>query len=240
MKKHFSTFLVLVLSVFLITSCKDKVPDGDNDPKDETPLDIGDFLPTKEGSWWLYNSTLPDQYLRKSTGKDTLKSGLMFKLFTYEAVSVGDKDAEYFGKFDGKDYYTLFTFDSVDANFFKVIILRDSCKVGDTWTNTGKMPYTAAGISGEVDIIVKCEIQSITDTYSMTDTTFNNVIKMHAKLSGTTAILPSTIDCGSVTYYFAKGIGVVRQEFDIKISLLGIKLFEKKHTETLFDYHIEK
>lgn len=239
MKKGFLSVLLLTLSLGLLYSCKDE-PAPDNKIEDDTALDIGDFLPTKAGSWWLYNSTLPDQYLREATGIDTMKAGYNFKLYTYKPVSTGDKDPEYFGKFDGKDYYTLFTFDSLEANYFKVIILRDSTFVGDTWVNSGVMPYETSVISGEVDIKVYCEVKSLNHTIHTPDSTFNNVIMMQGRLTGTTALIPGEIDCGTITYYFVKGVGVVSQTFDIEIKVLGIKFFEKKHSETLADYHIEK
>lgn len=237
MKKILNLLFIFSIGI-LLYSCKNDVK-PDNEIEDETPLDIADFMPTSAGSWWLYNSTLPDQFLREATGIDTLKSGYMFKLFTYKALSTGDKDPEYFGKFDGKDYYTLFTFDSVEANYFKVIILRDSAKVGDKWVNTGVMPYDAGLFSGEVDIKVNCEVLSTTDVIYSEDTTFTNVIKMQGKLTGTTAAIPGDIDCGTITYYFVKGIGVVSQNFDIEIKVGPVSFFKKKHSETLADWHIE-
>lgn len=228
----FSTALLgISLFTLSLTSCKEKK--GDNEIEDGTAGIIDNYLPTTEGSWWLFNSTNPasSQYKREATGIDSLQDGLRFRYFTYTPLSTMDADPEYFGKFDGTDYYTLFNFGTpAEPKYFRAIVMKDDPFVGMSWVNTGSINY---GIVN-VDMEVTCQILTLTDAITTADTTFTNAIKLHGKLRAKTSVIPWGT-YGTVYFWFVPNVGIVKQEFDIS---LPAGLYTKKHIDELVEYHI--
>lgn len=216
----------------LLFSCKKR--DGDNDVDDPTPGTIDTYLPTTAGSWWLYeNESSYEQYKREATGIDSLKAGLVFKYFTFTPMATMDANPEFYGKFDGTDYYTLFDFTGDGSQYFKAIVMKDDPYVGMSWLNTDEIPYSL----GSVKVEVNCEIQSTTEVITTGGTTFNNVIKMKGKMRARVSAIPWT-DCGDVTFWFAPEVGIVKQDYNIRIRLMSVTLYENIHVDNLKSYYI--
>lgn len=240
MKKILPFLSIIVGSLALgLGSCKPESGkiEPENKVEDSVAKAIDNYLPSTAGSWWLYNSSLGDQYKREATGRDTLKADLLMKFFTYTAMSTMDDDPEYFGRFDESKYFTLFTFDSstTEANYIPLVVMKDEPFVGMEWLNEGEV---AVDGYGTVQMNATCKIESLTDVVVTDDTTFTNVVKMKATLKAKASAL-SWVNCGTITYWFVKQVGIVQQDFNIELKVLGVSLYEKIHLDVLTDYHIE-
>lgn len=239
MKKLLSILGIISASAWFMTSCEPPRVDPENEVTDSIPKSIDNYLPATAGSWWLYNTSLGDQYKRSATGTDTMKGGLKMKYFTYTNMTSLDENPEYFNRFDEVNYYTLFTFDSAasDASYIPLVVMKDDPYVGMSWEN---MSAIIDDTYGEIEMKATCKVESLTDVIEIDDTTFTNVIKMKAKLEGTTSFISGWKDCGYITFWFVKRVGIVQQDYNIKISLAGATLFEKVHLDVLKAYHIEE
>lgn len=231
MKKFGFYILLSGLALASFNSCKDKKK-PDNIIDDPIPASIDNYLPATAGSWWLYNSTDGNQYKRVATGTDSVKAGLTFEYFTFTNQTSLNQDPEYFNRFDGKNYFTLLTFDSstTDATYIKLLIMKDDPYVGMEWLNEG----VTSSDFGEVTMRASCKIESTTDIVETDDSTFTNAIRMKATLEGRTATIP-TVPCGTITFWFVKRIGIVKQDYNIGLPL---GLYTNRHIEVLKASHI--
>lgn len=239
MKKSLLTISAILAVVFSMSifSCKpEDDTDKDNDVKDSIPTSIDNYLPTTTGSWWLYNSSTGKQYKRESTGKDSLRGGLTMKYFTYTDLSISDPNPEYFNRFDGDKYYTLFTLDSstVDPTYIPIIIMKDDPTVGMSWVNEGTS--STAGY-GDVTMRLTFTVESLTETIATDDSTFTNAIKVKGVLKGKNAVT-TWVDCGTITYWFVKRVGMVQQDYNIELKMAGITLYQDIHLDVLKNYNI--
>lgn len=240
MKKIIPLVVVIFAALaFGLSSCNPSSDNitPDNHIEDSIPKIIDNYLPSTAGSWWLYNSSLGDQFKREATGIDTLKSDLLMKFFTYTKLSTMDDDPEFFNRFDDSKYFTLFTFDSTeaDANYIPLVVMKEDPYVGMEWLNEGSVMVDGYGM---VDMNAICKIESLSDVVVTDDTTFNNVVKMKATLKAKVAGI-SWVNCGTITYWFVKQVGIVQQDYNIELKLMGITLYEKIHLDVLTDYHIQ-
>lgn len=240
MKKFIQLLSIIACSLALgFSSCnpESKNIEPENNVEDSIPKSIDNYLPATGGSWWLYNSSLGDQFKREATGRDTLKADLLMKFFTYTAMSTMDDDPEYFGRFDESKYFTLFTFDSstTEANYIPLVVMKDEPFVGMEWLNEGEV---AVDGYGTVQMNATCKIESLSDVVVTDDTTFTNVVKMKATLKARILGL-DWVNCGTITYWFVKQVGIVQQDFNIELKMVGVTLYEKIHLDVLTDYHIE-
>lgn len=243
--KQFSFAVSLFALLFSISLFSCKKEDNNNNPDkdpdnnivDSIPQSIDNYLPTTEGSWWLYNSSLGKQFKRESTGLDTFRGGLTMKYFIFTDLAEDDPNPEYFNRFDDNKYFSLFTLDSsiVDPTYIPIIIMKDNPTVGMTWINEGS---SSTGGFGTVLVQMSCTVESLTEKVVLDDTTFNNAIKVKGLLKAKNAAT-TWVDCGSITFWFVKRVGVVQQDYNVSLSLAGITLYEKIHLDVLKSYHIE-
>lgn len=240
MKKNLAVFSSVCLGALLLLNACSKSSKMDPENNIENPTtasSIDNYLPSTPGTWWLYNSSTGEQFKREATGIDTVVAGLTMKFFTNTKLATLDTDPEFFNRFDDNKYFTLFTFDSTaeTANYIPLVVMKDNPYVGMEWLNEGFIDVDGYGT---VEMNAICSIESLTDVVVLDDTTFNNAVRMKANLKAKAPGL-SWIDCGSITYWFVKTVGIVQQDFNIELKVLGVSLYKKNHLDVLKEFHIE-
>ena len=209
-----------------MAACKKK---GDNQNLEDTNTPVSDYMSTKAGSWWLYSTDDGHYVKRVATGKDSLKMDLVFNYYEATDSSTGHVTPEYFGK-NGDKYLMLIDIDGNETNYLQAIIQKDNAQVGDTWTNTASVSYS--GIS--FDLLTEGEVISVNGTLMLNGHLYSQVTEVKNTLKGKLSSTPVYTNCGTVTMWFVKGIGVLRSNFDINI----LSFYQKHYEHSLVDYHI--
>ena len=218
----------VVLLVFVV-SCKKK--DGANQNLDPNKQDSTNYMSTKVGSWWLFGARNGEVTKRMATGRDSMKNGLRFSYFE-RMDTTSDYNTitpEYFGKNENK-YLSLFDFDGGGTNYATLVFLMDDVNAGSSWTNTQDYTYG----SYKLNLYVESNVEFVDGTLTLGNTTYTGVTKVHNKLKGKLQLQAGYLDAGKLDIWFAKGIGVIKQDVDINI----LSFATKKHTDSLLDYHI--
>lgn len=218
----------LSVGLFCIVAFSQCKKDGVNQHLDPSKQTANDYMSTKGGSWWLYGTADGKVYKRKATGKDTMKNGLKFSY--YESVDTNSQfiTPEYFGK-NNNYYVTLFDLDGGQTDYMTVVIMQDSAVTGSSWSNTETY-------KSNYDLLVESDVVSAGGTLTVNGKTYNDVSEVFSHLKAKPKTIPTYIDCGTINVWFAKGVGLLKQ--DVNISVLGI--YALQHQDSLMDYHIEQ
>lgn len=226
-------FLLIVCGAVTITACRKKEGINQNlDPNKQTETN---YMSTKSGSWWLFGARNGDITKRMATGKDTVKNGLKFDYFELLDTNKKFITPEYFGKNENK-YVSLYDLDGAQTNYVTLVFLLDSVKTGSSWENTQNYKYS----SYNINMLVQSRVDFIDGTLALGDTVYNKVTKVHHDLKGKLPpLVPAYIGVGTLDVWFAQGIGIIKQDVNVDINVLGSSLLTKKHTDSLLDYHIE-
>lgn len=229
--KHCGKIATLCLLTFVI-ACKKK--DGANKHLDPNQQEVSNYMSTKPGSWWLFGARNGDVTQRIATGKDSVKNGLLFSYFE-KMDTTSESNAitpEYFGK-NGINYVSLFDMDGGKTNYITLVFLQDD---KTEWENTDDYNYQGT----KVNLWVKSKIEFADGTLTLGGKTYDKVTKVHHELKGKIQLMPNYIDAGTLDVWFAKGIGIIMEDVNVKITVLGNTYAEKKHTDSLLSYHIEE
>ena len=224
-------------SFLLFFSCKKK--EGANQNLDPDKQERSNYMSTKEGSWWLFASKDNLTIKRIATGKDSIKKGLLFSYF--EKWDITDYPAnepeitpEYFGKNENK-YVSLLSFDETQTNYVTLVFLLDSAKKGDSWENTEDYTYNNI----KMNLYVKSSVAFIDGSLELGKLgTINDVTKVHHELKGKTNFMATYTNVGTLDIWFAKGIGIVKQDMNVDIKLFGSSIVSRQYADSLIDYHI--
>lgn len=222
---YLSFTVLLLAAVVLSASCNKRKGDNqDLDPNNQQP---NDYMSTQTGSWWLFGADDGKVYKRMATGQDSMKNGLLFSY--YESIDTNSHyiTPEYFGK-NGNKYVSLFDLDGSQSNYITVVLLEDSAQTGDAWSNT--QTYQS-----NYDLLVESHVVSTDGTLTLNGETYTNVTHVYNTLFAKPKVTPNYIDCGNINVWFAKGVGLVKEDADI--SVLGI--YNLQHKDSLLAYHIE-
>lgn len=212
------------VAIVMVSSCKKSGVNQNLDPNAQKDYD---FMSTKSGSYWKYGSRSGVTYTRYARGKDTVKNGLKYSYFE-RIDTAAHLLPEYFGK-NNQYYITLIDLDGAETTYLPYVFWKDSAKTGDSWDNTGQVYHPLAG---NVDALIESDQSE--DGLSMTigSKTYTNVVHVHSDIKVT--LLSTRI--GTMDIWFVKGLGVLREEFNIDI----FGAYTQSHTDSLIDYHIEK
>lgn len=228
MKKYLRYFFALVaLPSITLTACKkgdNQKLDGDNDP-------ISDFMSTKEGSWWMYGSNEGSVTIRRATGKDSLMLERIYNYYETTDTNSQYITPEYFGK--NKDNFLMLVDMDLNGNkqnYLNVVVQKENPQVGDSWSNTGSLSY--AGMP--FDLLTEGEIKSTGGTMVLNGTTYTEVTEIENKLKFKPKLHPIYAKCGTARMWFAKGIGIIKSDFDISVG----SLYTRKYNDSLLSYHI--
>lgn len=228
MKKYILYFVALVaLPCITLTACKkgdNEKLDGDNDP-------ISDFMSTKEGSWWMYGSNEGTVTIRRATGKDSTMLERVYNYYETTDTASQYVNPEYFGKNQDK-FLMLVDMDlnGNKQNYINVVVQKDNPTVGDSWSNTGSLTY--AGMP--FDLLTEGEIKSIGGTMVLNGATYTEVTEIENQLKFKPKLHPVYAKCGTARMWFAKGIGIIKSDFDISIG----SLYSRQYTDSLLSYHL--
>lgn len=204
---------------------------GDNEKLKGENEPVGDFLPSKEGSYWLYGSNEGNVNRRVATGRDTSYNGRRYDYFENTDTNTHFVTPEYFGK-NGEFYLMLLDLDGSQQNYLDLIVLKDDPQVGEEWTNTGSISYSGL----RFDLKTEGEITATGGTEVINGVTYTEVITTKNILKGKPAATPGYINCGSVQMSFVKGIGVIRTTIDLDI----LSFYRRFYSDSLLNYHIEE
>ena len=226
-----------VALVCLLTSaiaCTKK--DGANQNIDPNKQEGSNYMSDKPGSWWLFGARTGEITRRVATGKDSTKNGLKFSYFEkidenpQVEQSQWKRTPEYFGKNEGK-YVSLFDMDGSQTNYVTLVFLQEGAT---EWTNTQDYNYQ----NTKINLLTESKVELSDGTLTLGDTTYEKVTKVHHTLKGKIALMPNYLNAGTLDIWFAKGIGIIKQDVDVKISIFGNTYAEKKYTDSLLSYHI--
>jgi|GEM_PF-497441 hypothetical protein len=219
---------VVLLAGLLFTACK---KEGDNKKLGDENEPVSDFMSTKAGSWWQYGSTRSSSLVRRATGVDSFKESRMYSYYETTDEESQYVTPEYFGKNEDK-YIMLADLDGSATNYITVVVNKDNAQVGDQWENTGEITYS--GI--KFDLRTKGEVVGAGGSMSINGVTYTDVTEIKNNLEAKIALTPVYTKCGTATMWFARGIGIIKTDFDIRIAN---GLFEEKYVDSLIQYHIE-
>lgn len=225
--KFIYSLAALCLFTFIV-ACKKK--DGVNKHLDPNQQEGSNYMSTTPGSWWLFGARNGDVTKRVATGRDTVKNGLKFSYFEKIDTNTAYIAPEYFGK-NGINYVSLFDMDGGQNNYVTLVFLQDD---HTSWENTED--YTYEGI--KMNLWVKSSIAFSDGSLTLGGATYDKVTKVHHELKGKPQMMASYIDIGTLDVWFAKGIGIIMEDVNVNISLLGTTYVEMKHTDSLLSYHI--
>lgn len=229
--KLYGKITALCLLSFAV-ACKKK--DGANKHLDPNQQEGSNYMSVIPGSWWLFGARNGDITKRVATGEEREKNGLKFSYFekidtTSESNAV---TPEYFGK-NGINYVSLFDLDGGQTNYITLVFLQDD---KTEWENTDDYSYQGT----KVNLWVKSKVEFENGTLTLGGTTYDKVTKVHHELKGKVQLMPNYIDAGTLDVWFAKGIGIIMEDVNVNITILGTTYVEKKHADSLLSYHIEE
>ncbi len=210
----------------MLAACKK----GDNEKLGGDNVPITGFMSTKPGSYWTYGSNEGSVTIRRATGLDSIKEGRTYSYFETTDTTSHYITPEYFGK-NGDLYVMLIDMNGKQEDYFTVVVQKDSAQVGDNWSNTGSITYGGM----KFNLLTEGEVVSVGGTLTINGNTFKEVVEIRNKLKGKPVTLPAYVDCGTATMWFAKGIGIIKSDFNISIA----GAYKRQYRDSLIDYHIE-
>ena len=222
--KKFSPVLLAFLVLLMAAACKKEK--GLNEEIDPNAVKPYDFMSTKNGSWWEYKSRTGTGYKRYARSLDTMKKGLKYSYFERQDTDTSSLNPEYYGK-NNTLYITLIDLDGAHENYLECVYWHDSAHTGDSWSNTGTVYHPSTGNVQAKIVSTELE-EGLTMTYG--NHTFENVVHVQSILKGGLF----NISLGKIDVWFAKGLGIIREEADINI----MSVYMVQHTDSLVDYHI--
>lgn len=230
---HITKAAILVMATGIVFfSCKK----GDNQKLLGENEPVTGIMSTKSGSWWLYGSNEAIVTRRVATGRDSFKLERTYDYYETTDTTTGHITPEYFGK-NGDNYIMLVDLDGSETEYINVIVQKENPKAGDKWSNTADKKFSGIPFK----ILTEGKIVSTGGTMVINDNTFTDVTEVENALKVKLAPEPDFkyTDCGKIRMWFAKGVGIVKSDFDISIKLAFVKAYSRHYTDSLVAYHIE-
>jgi len=220
----------VIAAGIIFTACKK----GDNEKLLDENEPVTGIMSTKEGSWWLYGSNEGIVTRRVATGRDSFKLERTYDYFETTDTSTGHVTPEYFGK-NGDNYIMLVDLDGSEKEYINVIVQKENPQVGDEWSNTADKSYSGLPFK----ILTEGKVVSTGGTMVINGNTFTDVTEVENELK--VKLVPDIKynDCGKIRMWFAKGIGIIKSDFDISIKLAFITAYSRHYADSLVGYHIE-
>lgn len=217
-----------LLAAMSLTACKkgdNQKLDGDNNP-------VSDFMSTRADSWWMYGSNEGTVTIRRATGKDSTMLGRIYNYYETTDTTSQYITPEYFGKNQDK-FLMLVDMDlnGNKQNYMNVVVQKENPAVGETWSNTGSLSYGGFPF----DLLTEGEVKATGGTMVLNGITYTDVTEIENALKFKPKLTPIYAKAGKARMWFAKGIGIIRSDFDISIG----SLYSRKYNDSLLSYHIE-
>ena len=183
------------------------------------PASAFDYFPTTTGNNWSYQyDDVADDSLFLTSDGDTTLGGNSYKILigTYDATA-GFGDFGYYRK-SGSNYHTyadMGTFFYLDAPVnIDYIFLKDNVVAGSTWQSSPVSgTSTITGTPVTFRIVFKIEQKDVNVTIN--GTVYNNVIVVSEKYDADfgTGFIDVTDQAGYYKTYYARGIGMIKQDY---------------------------
>jgi hypothetical protein len=203
-------------------SCKKDGVNENLDPADQKSFDL---MPSTSGSYWKYGSRDGVDYTRYSRGRDSVMNGKTYSYYERQDAG-GNLLPEYFGKNDG--YYTMLVdLDGSMTNYLEYVFWKENAALNDQWNNTGEI--TGPGF-GKVAVLIESQEVENGLTMSWGGKTYANVVHVHS--DGKVTAL--NLKVATFDFWFAKGLGVIRQETDVNVA----GFYKINHVDSLIEYHL--
>lgn len=226
------TIFLFTVAVIIFSACKK----GDNQKLLDENESVTEIMSTKSGSWWLYGSNEGIVTRRVATGRDSFKLERTYNYYETTDTTTGHITPEYFGK-NGNNYIMLVDLDGNETEYINVIVQKENPQTGDKWSNTAERKYSGIPFNIRTD----GKIVSTGGTMTINGNTFTNVTEVENALK--VKLAPELDiqykDCGKVRMWFARGVGIIKSDFDISIKLAFIKAYSRHYADSLVAYHIE-
>jgi hypothetical protein len=211
MKKMLLAFMAM--SVVFASCSKD-----DKDDEEETPPPANvSYQPLTVGSTWTYKTknnitSTEGSYVLAVTGADTSINGKAYKVFS----RTGAGNEYYYNSND--EYYQFGGIANVTAPT-ELLYLKSNTAVGANWTETKNVTIPGVG-----DATVKVTYTNVEKliSYSVEGKDYADVIHVKLDLSDVTLSgTPVPIVSQDLHFYYAKGIGRIKQIVKLNITGLG-------------------
>lgn len=216
MRNLFFTFFIL--GTFLISSCDTEPidsallqdienPNNPNNPNNPGNQQGGDYFPRAINNQWSYAYDDGETVTITMTAFETINGKVYTKFdrfFTDDLFEMNE--AESYIRREGDHYIYLSSSpdnDITEGISIEFSILRSNLNVGQTWTETNTISFDFFGISFETNIVTTGKIIAKNITYTVNNTTYNNVIVVENKVDVDNEVT-------KVYYWFAKDIGIIK------------------------------
>lgn len=226
-KKCLKVAGVAVVVSLLLAACKK----GDNTKLEDTNQTVSDYMSTKEGSWWMYASADGTVFIRRATGVDSTMLDKVYNFYKSTDTASQYVTPEYFGQ-NGQYFLTLIDLDGGQENYIAAVVNKDNPQLGDEWSNTGSITYSAIPFS----LLTEGTITGVNQTIVIGNNVFDSVVETTTQLKAKPVISPSYTNCGTAKMWFKRGVGIIKSDFDISVA----SLYSKQYKDSLIDYHIEE
>lgn len=183
------------------------------------PIPTGDLFPLTANSWWSYvedEGELNDTLTVSNISSRTF-AGQTYRAFVHNDTS--PPDSFYYRK-SGNDYFEyadVNTYSLIDFDVSRrddILFLKENAVKGNTW-NSKEYLGKVSGIDTKLRYAFTCVDANVTKTVN--GKTYQGVTEIRGKaqvafvMAGTTS--PYTDETTSFTMYYAKGIGMIYQNF---------------------------
>jgi hypothetical protein len=231
--KNASYAFVLVLTLFLMSSCKKKNPER---VTDNSKRQVMDAFSTNKGTWWLFNAEDGAVFYRYATGETGGIKGLTMEYYYRIDTTSDEKEhiPEYYGKFEGK-YLSMIDLDGGAKDYINFVYLKENYHTGMEWYNEEKEKIQGWNVVMGID----SKIVNDNETLVINGKIYDSVVHIFNNLKARLTVMPAMVDCGDLEVWYKKGIGLIKNKGNIRIAPAGAVLVEKVYGDQLLDYHIE-
>jgi hypothetical protein len=176
-----------------------------------------DYFPLTANSWWSYDEPqlAPDTLKQYSTPNSVTLGGASYRVFI-DSLDGEPVDTLYYRK-AGSDYfeytytdkYSAVTFDNESRN--AILFLKEGQTTGATWNSA----EFSGQVSGQaVRIRYAFTLENANETVTIGTRTFTNVYRVVMRGQFAVGPAPFTPDGTLWTFYYARGIGLIRQRLE--------------------------
>jgi hypothetical protein len=207
MKKMLLAFMAL--SVAMVSCHKD---DEDPAPRD---TDVS-YQPLTVGSTWSYKtknniSSVESNYTLTATNKDTSINSKSYKVFTRS-----DAGNEYYYN-TGNAYYQFGSIANITGPT-ELLYLAADVEAGGSWTETKDVAIPGLGAS---NLKVTYTVVEKLASYTVEGKAYSDVIHVKLTLSDITLSgIPVPITSQDLQFYYAAGVGRIKQQ--VKVTITGL------------------
>ncbi|PKL78392.1 MAG: hypothetical protein CVV25_11785 [Ignavibacteriae bacterium HGW-Ignavibacteriae-4] len=202
----YTKLISLLIVIALFSSCKEDSSTGPISDPNDLGVPIGDYMPTKKGSKWVYrfnyNGNIGDDVLTV-VGTRKFDSGTFVE---FEEVVNDQAPTKSYRRFENGKYYGL-TPDGTSSYIgdFELLLLDQTANKGDKWEKISAIKDSKKRDSS----LYKLELFDKLDTYKVNGVTYSDVLVMNTDIYIQTEA-GSQIKLYENVYYYARNVGIIK------------------------------